>query len=188
MEYEMSKMKIILAAILASLMVFATASPAVAQASATAGDATARAGAVTIQYQFCPQIIQQYANAVQNNSGGDGAAAAIAQDLDISQSAVNTCIQAGGDVNIGVTPETTEETTAEETTNTTTANTPQSRTITVNGEQIILSATTPKVLANTGGEVETASTAYRFATLLPAGALLMVSSVTTAFWFGSRRR
>jgi hypothetical protein len=80
-----------LAAMLAMVMV--AAAPALAQATATGGD-------VQIQNQYCPQVVEQYANATQDNTGG-GVAAAIAQDLGIDQSAVNACLQAGGDINVG---------------------------------------------------------------------------------------
>ncbi|MBA2692681.1 MAG: hypothetical protein H0U65_09335 [Rubrobacter sp.] len=72
-------------------------------ATASAGGedgATATGGNVTINVQICPQVINQYANAVQSNSGG-GVAAGIAQDLGISQSAVNECIQDDGETSGG---------------------------------------------------------------------------------------
>jgi hypothetical protein len=80
-----------LAAMLAMVMV--AAAPALAQATATGGD-------VQIQYQECPQIITQYAAADQANTGG-GTGAGIAQDLGISQEALNACLQAGNDINLG---------------------------------------------------------------------------------------
>lgn len=191
MEYGVDKMKAVLAVVLASLMVCAAAAPAVAQdgdgATATAGDATATAGSVNIQYQDCRQIINQYANADQSNTGGD-LAAAIAQDLDISQNAVNACIQAGGDINLGGDggdgtdppadgdtdpPDDGTVTNGDENGGSTdAASNPQSN---------VLADTIPdKVLANTGG-VSAASM------LLPAGALLVVSGAMT-FWLGIRRR
>lgn len=183
MEHGVYKMKIVLAGVLASLMLFAAAMPAVAQADAQGGD-------VQIQNQYCPQIINQYANADQSNTGG-GIAAAIAQDLGINQSAVNACIQAGGDINIGgATPDTTTSqtttpggTTPDRTTSDTPDSDPGAATLAeVNGEKIVLSADLPKVLANTGGFAPSAASM-----LLPAGALLVVSGAMT-FWLGTRRR
>lgn len=75
------------------------ASGATASAAGGEGGATATGGNVTINIQVCSQVVEQYANASQSNSGG-GIAAGIAQDLGISQEAVNECIQGevgGGD-------------------------------------------------------------------------------------------
>lgn len=69
-------------------------------ASSSGSGATAVGGDVQIQEQYCPQVITQAANADQANTGG-GTGAGIAQDLGISQSAVNACLQAGGDINVG---------------------------------------------------------------------------------------
>lgn len=182
MEHTIVNLKVILAGILAMLVVCAMAAPALAQdgdgASATAGDASAQAGGVQVQIQYCPQVVNQYAAAVQNNSGG-GIAAAIAQDLDISQNAVNACIQAGGDINFGDgggddgggTPAEDQYTRNDD------ADTGRA----VSSEGVILATIPNKVLANTGG-LSAASI------LLPAGALLVVSGMMMAFWVGNRRR
>ncbi len=68
--------------------------------AATGNGATAVGGDVQLQSQFCPQVIDQAANADQSNTGG-GIGAGIAQNLGISQEAVNACLQAGGDINLG---------------------------------------------------------------------------------------
>lgn len=175
MEHGIGSPKVVLTGILAMLMVCVVAAPALAQADAQGGD-------VQIQNQYCPQVVNQYANAVQNNSGG-GIAAGIAQNLDISQSAVNACIQAGGDINInengdgGDTP--AEDQYAPDDGNG--DGTAEERTMNVGSDEIIVATIPNKVLANTGGAVAPSSL------LLPAGALLVVSGMMMAFWLGNRR-
>lgn len=179
MEHTTVNLRAILAGILAMLVACAAVSPAFAQdggeggggATARAGDASAQAGSVQVQIQYCPQVVNQYASAVQNNSGG-GAAAAIAQDLGINQSAVNACIQAGGDINLG------GGTPAE---NQYTRDDPDNAGRAVSSEGVILATIPNKVLANTGG-LSAASV------LLPAGALLVVSGMMMAAWVKNRRR
>lgn len=189
MEHKISKSKVVLAGILASLMVCAAAMPALGQATATAGGATATGGNVNVQIQYCSQVINQYANATQNNSGG-GIAAAIAQNLGITQDAVNNCVQnapggAGGDAggDTGTAPDDpVDETDAGDVA----ANNAQTK---VDRQSNVLANTIPdKVLANTGGEMASAPAMTSASSiLLSAGALLLVSGITTAFWLGNRR-
>ncbi len=103
------------AGLIAALLVWGLmAAPALAQATAKAGDAQATAGGVDVQYVDCSQV--QAAFASQGNSGdavavsdgqynSGGAAAAIAQKLNISQSQVNACLGSiGGSNPSGGTP------------------------------------------------------------------------------------
>ncbi|MGH3090554.1 MAG: hypothetical protein ACRDSJ_25025 [Rubrobacteraceae bacterium] len=181
MEHGVNKLKAVLAGLVASLMVCAMAAPAMAQATATAGN-------VNFQYQFCPQVIQQYAAGVNSNSGG-GIAAAIAQDLGISQDAVNACIQgevpapvtAPDDGDNGGDPGTTDDDDNGDDPGTT----GEDRDVDENG---VLTATIPdKVLAATGGEVAAAPSLVSASSILMSGGALLVISGMMAFWFGNRR-
>lgn len=178
MEFGVDKAKVVAAGILAALMLFAVGSPALAQANAQGGN-------VNFQLQFCPQVVSQYASANQYNSGG-GDAAAIAQNLGITQNAVNTCLQNAFPDGAGATPpETTETTTPPETTEPT----PPVATAEQREEKIVMSANLPTVLANTGGEATAntaASASTKVAMLLPAGALLMAFGATMFYLRGSR--
>jgi hypothetical protein len=158
MEDGAGSVRVFVAAVTVAFLICAAAAPALAQANAQGGN-------VAVQIQYCPQVVQQYASANQSNSG---AAAAIAQNLGISQNAVNACIQNAGSAPAADRPAPTE--TAEETTVAGTRN-----------ESIVLSTDLPKTLANTGGDTlvsQSASATTKVAMLVPAGALLVVAGGT----------
>lgn len=119
------------------------------------GGTRATGGNVSINVQVCPQVVEQYANAEQSNTGG-GIAAGIAQNLGVSQDAVNECIQGdpgsnpGGDTGEASGPATTETTdpVAPETEPPAARNEVQL----AGPDGDVLAATIPnKVLAKTGG-------------------------------------
>lgn len=173
MENAARSMRVFVVAMAVFFMVCAAAAPALAQANAQGGN-------VAVQLQYCPQVVQQYAGANQSNTGG-GVAAAIAQNLGITQNAVNTCLQ-----NVGATQDTDPPPATEDTNGEITEETIAN----VQGQNIVMSANLPKTLANTGGDETlvsgSASSATKVAMLIPAGALL-VAAGATMIYAGNRR-
>ncbi|MGH3088011.1 MAG: hypothetical protein ACRDSJ_11920, partial [Rubrobacteraceae bacterium] len=119
---------------------------------------------------------------------GGGIAAAIAQDLGISQDAVNACIQGEVPAPVPSPPDDGDNGTPPADNG---DNGDDPRT-TDDGPEVdengVLTATIPaKVLAATGGEVAAAPSLVSASSILMSGGALLVISGMMAFWFGNRR-
>jgi hypothetical protein len=205
MEYKVSKRKTIIAGLLAGTMlclaaVLATAVPAAAQdddpAPAVQYGNNIEVG--DINTQVCNNIIGDINIGAEQYSGGnlaigDGNVQAIAQEQNVSFNVVQSCINL---INSSLGDDPPDDQNGDDNGtddgNGTDDDADDEEVMVVGSDQIIIPAGVQgKTLANTGGiapqVAETAPLAYRAATLIPAGALLMVMGITTMLWLKSRR-